>query len=474
MIAPLDLPALRATLATSPALRPLALSTLVEGPAALSALPETLSGLPAPMRQVTVLASPTPMTVEGSDLRVLIESAVRPRFSIEWIVVGAEDPSGSALHADERTVSCARQALASASCVVSVGSGTLTDIAKAATPDETPLICVQTAASVNGYADPFSVLLKDGVKRTTPTRWPDAILIDPAILVDAPPDLNRAGVGDSMAMFTSSADWYLASVVAPGGEPVYHPAVTELGRAHGDRLLELADGMAGQLVTDPGRLAELARILTLSGIGMGVAGSTAPASGMEHAISHLLEMAAGARGEAGSFHGTQVGVGSVVAAATWAHVRRRIAAGALDRPARLPDPDQARDRITAAFAAIDPTGAMAAECFADYSRKLSRLAAAGDPLDDLRKSWPGHEAVLDSLLASPGQIAAGLIAAGLPATFGGLPEQVSDADARWAVTTCPLMRHRLGVADLAVLIGAWTDDDVDQVLADAGHAGGAA
>src|SRR5262249_30270503 len=146
MIAPLDLPALRATLAGSPSLRPLGLSALIEGPAALSALPETLSGLPTPTRQVTVLASPTPMTVEGSAIRVLVESAVRPRFSIEWVIIGAEEPSGSALHADELTVSFAKQAVASASCVISVGSGTLTDIAKAATPDGTPLICVQTAA----------------------------------------------------------------------------------------------------------------------------------------------------------------------------------------------------------------------------------------------------------------------------------------------------------------------------------------
>ena len=85
--------------------------------------------------------------------------------------------------------------------------------------------------------------------------------------------------------------------------------------------LDSADGLAG-----------LARILTLSGIAMGVAGSTAPASGMEHAVSHLLEMAGDARGEHGSFHGTQVGVASILAAATWQHVRDRIAEHGLDRP----------------------------------------------------------------------------------------------------------------------------------------------
>ena len=68
---------------------------------------------------------------------------------------------------------------------------------------------------------------------------------------------------------------------------------------------------------------------------MGVTGSTAPASGMEHAVSHLLEMAATATGETSpsgqSLHGEQVGVASIVAAATWARVRDAIAGGALGR-----------------------------------------------------------------------------------------------------------------------------------------------
>jgi glycerol-1-phosphate dehydrogenase [NAD(P)+] len=214
-------------------------------------------------------------------------------------------------------------------------------------------------------------------------------------------------------------------------------------------------------------LAELARILTLSGITMGVAGSTAPASGMEHAVSHLLEMAANARGQLASFHGTQVGVASVVAAATWAHVRRRIDEGALGRPARIPDPDQARDRIREAFKGIDSTGLMAAECFADYARKLRPLVGDSDPLAGLRDDWDRHEAVLAETLIDPGELASGLRSAGLPASFGELPEPVSDEDARWAVASCPLQRQRFGVADLAMLLGAWEEDDIDEVLADA-------
>ena len=37
---------------------------------------------------------------------------------------------------------------------------------------------VQTAASVNAFSDDMAVLLKAGAKRTVPSRWPDALLVD--------------------------------------------------------------------------------------------------------------------------------------------------------------------------------------------------------------------------------------------------------------------------------------------------------
>jgi glycerol-1-phosphate dehydrogenase [NAD(P)+] len=502
-VAPLDLDEVRGQLGAAPdagRLQPIGLSTVIEGDGALDQLADAVavalgeagagsSSITGRIRRLTdaksspqsragagvvVLAGDTPMLAAGGrDLRSVAEAALGARQPVRWVSLGAE------VHADAATVAAASAAAAGAGCVVTVGSGTITDIGKAATPADIPLIAVQTATSVNGYADPLSVLLRDGVKRTTPTRWPDILLIDSAVLAAAPPALNRAGAGDMMGMFTAAADWYLASVLhagpdaPPGADPPFHPAVTELTRPYGTRLLELAADLAKPTdLANPASLAELARILTLSGLAMGVAGTTAPASGMEHAISHLLEMSADARGEPGSFHGTQVGVASVVAAATWARVRDRIAGGALNRSARLPDPDAARGAITQAFADIDPDGAMAAECFGDYARKLKWITAGGaDPLAGLRRTWAAHEAVLDDLLITPGQAAAGLRAAGLPAGFGELSEPVGDARARWAVAGCALMRQRFGVADLAMLTGGWDDADIDAVLADAAAAG---
>jgi glycerol-1-phosphate dehydrogenase [NAD(P)+] len=479
---PLDLEAVRTALGGSAEpLEPIGMSGLIIGPAALDRLGEVL-GSPdsnaGRARDVVVLAAATPITVRGAPLRDAVTERISPHAGMAWTVLGAAD---GAVHADEHTVAAARTAAAGAGCVVTVGSGTITDIGKAAARAGTPHIAVQTATSVNGYADPFSVLLTAGVKRTTPTRWPDWLIADTDVLADAPDRLNLAGIGDLAAMFTATADWYLAALLGAGG-PAYSADAAGLVRQHGEALFGLR--------SDHGRLADLARLLTLSGIGMGVTGSTASASGMEHAVSHLLEMAATAGSSGGSstrpsaagdvadpaagipsLHGEQVGVASIVAAATWEHVRSRMAAGRLGHPARLPDPDVTAERIGAAFATLDPSGAMAAECLTDYTAKMRLLASAPDPLATLRQDWADREAVIAGLLTSPAELAAGLRSAGLPATFGDLPAPVDKTQARWAVANCALQRRRFGIADLAMLMGAWEDDDVDAVLTAAELAG---
>jgi glycerol-1-phosphate dehydrogenase [NAD(P)+] len=466
---PLDLATLRESLAGGE-LQPLDLGELHIGAGTLDRLGHLARAADCGPAAVVALAAATPITASGSALHDEVESRLAPGCALRWVELG---PADGSVHADERTVTIARQAAADAGCVIAAGSGTICDIAKAAAPDGVPLVVVQTATSVNGYADPFSVLLKSGVKRTTPTRWPDALIADTDVLADAPDRLKLAGAGDMTAMFTATADWYLAALVGAEGPP-YHDAVAGLVRPYGEPLLGAGAGLAG----DPDQLAGLARLLTLSGIAMGVTGSTAPASGMEHAVSHLLEMAdtateGGLRGanlHGANYHGEQVGVASVVAAATWAHVRDRIAGGALGRPPRLPDPDDTAARITAAFATLDPGGAMAAECLAGYAAKIKLLAAAGDPLAPLRAAWDECDVVLGRLLTGPDELAAGLLAVGLPARFADLPAPVDDEQATWAVANCALQRRRFGVADLAMLLGAWEDEDVAAVLATARRA----
>ena len=59
-------------------------------------------------------------------------------------------------------------------------------------------VVVQTAASVDGYTDNFSVVLQNGVKKTLLTRWPEAVLADTRVVAT----LSNGGV----ALLTRTSD----------------------------------------------------------------------------------------------------------------------------------------------------------------------------------------------------------------------------------------------------------------------------
>lgn len=492
-----DLAALQTRLAAAPdagSLRPIGLDRIVTGPDALESLPavldDLLGGAAGP---IALLVDATPMRRGGTDLKAAVGDLLA-RSGREVRVVRA-GPDDGRVHADEATVAAVRNAVAGACGIVTVASGTLADIGKAVSAGLTgpggpggpgeragpggpgglsgpgglgergglPHVIVQTAASVNGFADSQSVLLRNGVKRTVASRWPDVLVLDREVLAAAPAAMTRAGLGDLVSMFTAPADWYLARAV--GHDDSYSATAVALGRELGDELLALAPALRHN---DPDAVGRLAQLLAVSGISMGVADRTAPSSGMEHTVSHLLEMAAGPTGPT-ALHGAKVGVATIVAALTWRHVRDRVAAGGMRL--RFPARAQLRDRVYAAFAPLDPSGAMARECWADYSRKLDRWNAGEPAAAGFVDRWPEHERALDLLLTDPARIAEALRAAGAPVRFAELDPPVTPDLARWAISNCHLMRDRFTVADLGWFLGAWDADGVEAVLADAAALG---
>jgi glycerol-1-phosphate dehydrogenase [NAD(P)+] len=433
---------------------------VVQGEDVLGLLPDLVAELAKP-GPVLVLADAVPMTRDGLDLKahvvsLLAGSGARP------VTLGAP---GEELHADMAAIDAAREALAGAGCVVSVGSGTLCDIGKKATegPPATPYIVVQTACSVNAFSDDMAVLLLHGAKRTLPSRWPDALVIDLGVVAEAPPQLNQAGVGELTSMFTGPSDWRLADLA--GLDPSYDDAVVGLFRDGAEELERVAPGVAER---DPEALAWLCERMTLSGLALGVAGRTAPISGAEHAISHLLDMAAIRTGVPTGYHGAQVGVATVVVAALWEDLLEGI------EPARLlddaPDPEVARTSIERRFGVFDPSGEMAAECWRLYQRKLAGWTAGRVTREALVADWDRHVARVTEGLLSPAAIVGMLRAAGAPATFRDLG--VDPDTARWAVGGAHLLRDRFGVLDLADLAGRWGPADVERVLERAAAVGG--
>lgn len=464
---PTDLDAIRAMLdREDPAgrLQPIGMRAIRLGEDALAELPGLVELVARP-GPIVVIGDPTLIRRGPDDLKALVVNQLSAERETRRATIGA---GRAELYADDDALAEAGAAIAGAGCVVSVGSGTMTDIAKAATHQAggLPLVVVQTAVSVNAFSDDMAILVRNGVKRTTPSRWPDGLLIDLSIVADAPPDMNRAGFGELASMFTAPADWYLAGAL--GMDSDWHPAPVELFRREGAALLAAADAVRAN---EPGALALLARLMTLSGIALGVAGKTAPISGTEHIVSHLLDMAAEAAGRPLAYHGAQVGVAAVVASLAWAETLDTFDPSTVSIDAFEPDPILVEASVRAAFGGLDPTGAVADECWSDVARKLERLRVARPAIERFLADWPRHRAVLQSLVVAPETLAAAVSRAGAPTRFRDLEPAVDAALARWALSSCHLMRDRFVLADLRALTGTWRPADVDQLLVQAGSLG---
>ncbi len=453
--------------ASHPTRHPIGLEAVHIGPAALAHLVGTVAALRRD-GPVVLVVDETPMRRGAADLKAAVLADLSARFETRQAVIRA---TGLELHAEADALAQADRLIEGAGCVVVLGSGTITDIAKDATmrAGGLPLVVVQTAVSVNAFSDDMAVLLRDGVKRTVPSRWPNVLLIDLGILADAPVAMNRAGFGELCSMFTAPADWYLANAV--GMDDSYDPAVVALFRDGADGLL---DGAARVRASDPEMLAELAARMTLTGIALGVSGRTAPLSGTEHLLSHLLDMAAGAAGRSLAFHGAQVGVASVLAATIWHDTLERLDPNVLLTEAAFPETAVILGRVRAAFDPMDLSGRMADECWTDVERKLVRWQASRDRIEAFATEWDRHRATLSGLLAAPEVLRAALTDAGAAATIADLDPPATAETTRWALRALPLMRDRFTVGDLRLFCGLWDDASVEELLARSGIVGSGA
>jgi glycerol-1-phosphate dehydrogenase [NAD(P)+] len=431
---------------------------------ALNLLPEVVSELTRGAPRVVLAMDATPMRRGDGDPKAGAERLLAERFEVRRAVLGKTQ-----LHADEEALSEAKAAVRDADCVVAVGSGTIADVCKEATAraGAPPLVIVQTAASVNAFSDDVSVLLKSGTKRTVPSRWPDALLVDLAMLADAPPAMNLAGFGDIISMWTAPADWYLASAV--GMDDSYHPAPVGMLYEGGRKLL---DGAAALRGGDPGALDRLARVLTLSGITLGIAGKTAPLSGTEHLVSHLIDMEAEQSGRPAAFHGAQVAVAALPVAAAWEVFLTEFDPSEVDLDGLFPDEEDVQPIVRGAFAGIDSSGGVGDECWNDYAKKLALWRRSRERVALFFEEWREHRARMREMVLPPERLGAALSEAGAPVRFGELDPPVAPEVARWALGSCHLMRNRFTLADLLFFAGWWDDTFVERVLERARSAGG--
>lgn len=270
--------------------------------------------------------------------------------------------------------------------LIAVGSGVLNDITRLVSGRlRLPYFIVCTAPSMDGYAGSSSPIVCRGTKLSFYTHYADAIFADTDITSRAPREMIAAGFGDVLGKYTALADWELGQ--RERGE--YRCAlISDFMRGALEACAASADGVAAR---DPAAVGRLTEALILSGMAMGLAGVTRPASGCEHHIAHYCDIDAVANGRDYPLHGASVGVAELAMLRFYEFARRD---GLTDL--ETPPADTVRELLRKVGAPVRPSEiGISTELFSRAIREAMHLrpqysmlkhAAAAGKLDEYADS----------------------------------------------------------------------------------------
>jgi glycerol-1-phosphate dehydrogenase [NAD(P)+] len=213
----------------------------------------------------------------------------------------------------ERATELFRQSPGSAEAIIGFGGGKALDVAKyIAFLCRLPYLSVPTSLSNDGFCSSQSSLTFDDRRHALPSAMPFGVILDTAVCLEAPVILWHSGVGDLVSKFTAVTDWKMA----------FHATGTPVD----DFAALLSDASVFQFMGRPKMDLEgmtlLGTALLLNGISMSICGSSRPASGSEHLISHALDIMS----KRPRLHGLQVGVATYLTSLLQGQNSGRIAA----------------------------------------------------------------------------------------------------------------------------------------------------
>ena len=186
---------------------------------------------------------------------------------------------------NEEAIAQVEKALGNVDLILAVGSGVIQDLCKYVSHfNKIPYIDVATAPSMDGYASDGAAMILKGMKETVKAGLPLSIIADTEILCNAPIDMIKAGYGDVIGKYSALNDWKISNLVT--GEYLC-PFIYQLTYDQIEKVVSLADGL---LKRNEESINSLMQALVVIGILMSFAGSSRPASGSEHHLSHFYEI----------------------------------------------------------------------------------------------------------------------------------------------------------------------------------------
>lgn len=186
-------------------------------------------------------------------------------------------------------------------CIVALGGGKVLDVCKyAAYISKCALLSIPTTMANDGIASPIAVLKrKDNKPKSLGCGMPTMLLLDTELVMNAPAELIKAGIGDTISNYMALIDWKFA---CERGKDKMNGYAYMMSQTSLDAIMETQyDTICPDFVNI------LANSLVLSGIAMDFAGSSRPVSGSEHLFSHALDYYC----EKPNLHGIQVALGTI-------------------------------------------------------------------------------------------------------------------------------------------------------------------
>jgi glycerol-1-phosphate dehydrogenase [NAD(P)+] len=241
-----------------------------------------------------------PLVVTSPSPERLVGDRVRAQLGSDPATVVVREAGFGAV---ERVVDAAEDA--GATYLVGLGGGKPIDTAKmAADRLGFGFVSVPTAASHDGIVSGRSSIPEGDTRHSVAADPPLAVVADTEVVAAAPWELTTAGCADIVSNYTAVEDWQLAHRLQ---NVEYSEYAGALSRMTAEMLVENADSIKQGLEESAWVVV---KALVSSGVAMSIAGSSRPASGAEHLLSHRLDRIEPGR----ALHGHQVGVGSILVA----------------------------------------------------------------------------------------------------------------------------------------------------------------
>lgn len=413
----------------------------VVGPGAVELAAEMFDRLFPSAERAIIVEDPRTRAVAGGRVAELLRAGGR---KVSEHVINSD---GSPFHATYGKVEEVRDAIAASGAQpVAVGSGTINDLVKRASGElGLNYMIVATAASMDGYTAYGAAITKDGMKQTLDCKAPAGCIVDSAVAAAAPGEMTASGYADLIAKIPAGADWIIADFL--GYEPLHRSAWSLVQ----DSLRDAVSNPAGCAAGDEREVRKLCEGLVMSGFAMQAMGSSRPASGTEHQISHYWDMEDLSLGGRPVSHGFKVGIGTLTSVAALEFLLEFDVAG-IDvnsiSSSWWPDFDSLKSRFPEIFPGR-PSHVKRAEI--EYVKKYPDQSRLREELTLMRDNWPELAARLRRQLMTYDKIKSSLEKAGAPVS----PMEIGVSRDRYLETIkgVPFMRSRYFGLDLIHRIG---------------------